>query len=190
MKKNVNVKKLAALAMLVAMAYVVAALFRFSLVPAAPFLKYDPKDVIIAIGGFLFGPVEGAMIAAVVALLEMVTVSTTGWWGCAMNFISSATFVVPAALLYRKHHTFKGALLGLVIGACLTTGTMLLWNWLVVPIYQGTPRDAVADMLLPVFLPFNGAKSAINAVLTILVYKPVARALRHARLVPQSEEKK
>ena len=66
-------------------------------------------------------------------------------------------------------------------------GTMLLWNRLVVPVYQGTPRDAVADMLLPVFLPFNGAKSAINAVLTLLVYKPVARALRHAKLVPQSE---
>ena len=188
MKKPVNVKKIATLAMLSAMAYVVAALFRFSLVPAAPFLKYDPKDVIIAIGGFLFGPVEGLMMAAVVALLEMITVSTTGWWGCAMNALSSAAFVIPAALVYRKYHSFKGALIGLVCGAVLVTGTMLLWNWLVVPIYQGTPREAVADMLIPLFLPFNAIKSGINAVLTVLIYKPVVKALRHAKLVPPSSK--
>lgn len=189
MKKKLNVKKIATLAMLVAMAYVVMAVCRIPLMPAAPFLKYDPKDVVISIGGFLFGPVEGAMMSLVVALLEMVTVGTTGWWGFAMNFLASAAFVVPAALVYRRHHSFKGAVLGLVLGAVLMTASMLGWNYLITPIYQGMPRAAVADMLIPVFLPFNGIKAGINAVLTLVVYKPVVKALRRAKLVPQSGEK-
>ncbi len=189
MKKQLNVKKIATLAMIVAMAYVVMSVCRLPLVPAAPFLKYDPKDVIISIGGFLFGPIEGALVSLTVALLEMVTVGTSGWWGFAMNFIASATFVVPAAIFYRRRHDIKGAIIGLLLGAVLMTGTMLLWNWLVVPIYQGTPREAVADMLLPIFLPFNALKAGVNVVLTMVIYKPVVKALRRAKLVPQSGEK-
>lgn len=190
MKKQLNVKKIATLAMLIAMAYVVMSVCRIPLVPAAPFLKYDPKDVVISIGGFLFGPVEGVAISFIVAFLEMITVGSTGWWGFAMNFIASATFVAPAAIVYRRKHNIKGAVWGLILGAVLMTGTMLLWNYLVVPLYQGTPREAVADMLLPVFLPFNAFKAAINVALTLVVYKPVVQALRRAKLVPQSSGEK
>lgn len=32
---------------------------------------------------------------------------------------------------------------------------------------------AVAELLLPVFLPFNLLKGSLNTVLTLLIYKPV-----------------
>lgn len=189
MKKKINTGKIASLAMLSAMAYVVMLICRVPLMPAAPFLKYDPKDVIIAIAGFLYGPIEGAAVSLLVAALEMVTVGSTGLWGMAMNFLASAAFVCTAAVIYRKDHTQKGAILGLAAGILAMTASMLLWNWLITPIYQGMPRAAVAAMLLPVFLPFNLIKSAINAVLTLLIYKPVVKALRRAKLVPPSGEK-
>lgn len=34
---------------------------------------------------------------------------------------------------------------------------------------------AVAELLLPVFLPFNLLKGSLNTVLTLLIYKPVER---------------
>ena len=51
--KHEQTKKLTVLAMLCAVAYVIVALVR---IPVVMFLKYEPKDVIIAFGGFLYGP--------------------------------------------------------------------------------------------------------------------------------------
>ena len=42
-------------------------------------------------------------------------------------------------------------------------------------------------MLLPVFLPFNLLKTALNSTLTMLLYKPVVSALRASRLLPPTE---
>lgn len=49
---NERTKKLTTLAMLCALSYIAVAVFR---IPVVLFLKYDPKDVIIAIGGFIYG---------------------------------------------------------------------------------------------------------------------------------------
>ena len=53
---SANTRKLTTLAMLAALAIVLVALIHFPLVPAAPFLEYDPADIPIFIGTFLFGP--------------------------------------------------------------------------------------------------------------------------------------
>ncbi|MDL2214544.1 ECF transporter S component, partial [Clostridia bacterium OttesenSCG-928-O13] len=70
--------------------------------------------------------------------------------------------------------------------ALAMTGVMLLWNYFITPLYMGFPRDAVAAMLLPVFLPFNLIKGGLNAAITMLLYKPLVMALRKAGMVPQS----
>ena len=51
-------------------------------------------------------------------------------------------------------------------------------NGMPASIYMGYPREAVADLLLPVFLPFNLLKGGLNAALTFLLYKPVVTVLR------------
>ena len=68
--KHEKMKKLTVLAMLSAIAYVAVALLRF---PVVLFLSYEPKDVVIAIGGFLYGPMSAFLISAVVSVVEMVT---------------------------------------------------------------------------------------------------------------------
>ena len=64
------------------------------------------------------------------------------------------------------------------------TGMMLLWNAFLTPLYMGAPRDAVIAMLVPVFLPFNALKGGLNAAITLLLYKPLVKALRAAKLLP------
>ena len=48
---------------------------------------------------------------------------------------------------------------------------------------MGYPRDIIAGMLIPVFLPFNLIKGGLNAAITMLLYKPVITALRRSNLI-------
>lgn len=180
--KKIDTKRLTILAMLTAMAYVVMYFLR---IPVT-FLTYEPKDAILTITGFLFGPFDALIAIVLVALVEMFTVSETGPIGMLMNVIAAATFVCTASVIYRKHHTLKGALVGLIVSVLLMTGVMLLWNYLITPLYQGVPRSVVAGMLVPLLLPFNLIKGTLNAAITMLLYKPIVQTLRKARLVPAS----
>ena len=179
-----NTKQLAMIGMLCALAYIVVALIR---IPVVSFLKYEPKDVIVVMGGFMFGPLASFAISAIVSLVEMVTISDTGIIGCVMNLISTCAFACTAVFIYKKKRTLPGAVIGLGVGVAVMTVIMLLWNYLITPLYMGYPRDAVAAMLVPVFLPFNLLKGGLNAGITLLIYKPVVRALRRAHLLESDE---
>jgi riboflavin transporter FmnP len=176
-------KKLVIIGMLCAVAYAVMLIGRF---PVVLFLKYDPKDVIITIGGFIYGPVTAALVSAVVSLIEMFTTSETGIIGLIMNILSSCSFACVAAWIYKKRHTLKGAVAGLIAGCAAMTAVMLLWNYLITPLYMGYPREAVAQLLIPAFLPFNLLKGGLNAAVTMLLYKPVVTALRRSGLIEAS----
>lgn len=189
MKKDQTVKKMVLLAMLAAMAFIMVSLIRIPIFPAAPFLKYEPKDVIITIGGFVLGPIASFIVSVLVSLIEMVTISETGPIGALMNLISTCSFACTAAFIYKKKHTLGGAIVGLTVGAVFMAGTMLLWNWLITPLYQGIPRAGIEPMLLPVFLPFNLLKAGLNTAFILALYKPLVTALRKTRLVAHAEKK-
>lgn len=180
MKKRFSVKKLVLLAMLAAMAYVIVSLVR---IPVVLFLKYEPKDVVITIGGFLLGPMAAFITSLVVSLLEMVTISETGPIGCLMNLISTCAFSCTAAFIYKRKHTLSGAVSGLAVGGVFMVILMLLWNWLITPLYMGVERSVVEGMLLPAFLPFNTLKAGLNSALILLLYKPLVTGLRKTGLV-------
>ena len=182
--KKIDIRMMAVLAMLCALAYVSVLVFSPIKVQ---FLSFEIKDAILAIGAFLYGPWVALLSVVMVAFLELVTISQTGWIGLLMNVLSSAFFLCPAALGYRRRRSMSGAINGLVLGVLLTTGAMVLWNWLVTPLYMHVPRETVEQMLIPLFLPFNALKATINAVLTVLLYKSVVTALRKARLFPTAD---
>jgi len=186
-KNNTTTKQLTLAAMLAAMAYA-AMLITRPLPSVAGFLSYDLKDVVIAIAGFLLGPAAAFLITLVVSLIEMLTVSSTGPIGLLMNVLSTAAFVLPPAILYRRERTLRGAALGLGLGVVLMTALMLAWNYIVTPLYMGVPRSVVVGMLLPTFLPFNLVKGGLNAGITMLLYKPLSRTLKRAGLLPGQGE--
>ena len=185
--KHDSVRKLVLMSMLAAVAYLLVAVVR---IPVVLFLKYEPKDTVITIGGFLLGPMASLIISLIVSLVEMVSVSDTGLIGCVMNFLSTCSFACIAALIYKKNRTLKGAVLGLLLGSASMICVMLLWNWLITPLYMGGTREAVEAMLLPVFLPFNALKAGFNSALVLTLYKPLTGALRRAKLLPQTAGQK
>lgn len=156
----------------------------------AGFLSFDPKDAIIVIAGFALGPLATIIISVLVALIELITISTTGPIGFLMNILASTAFALLPAIVYNKKRTFKNAMLALLASSIMTVAIMLLWNWLVTPLYLHVPREAVVGQLLPVFLPFNALKCAINVVLIAVLYKPCVRILRRVKLLPSTRESK
>lgn len=172
---NSKTKKVTTVAMLCAIAYVVMVVGR---IPIVLFLKYDPKDVIITLGGLIWGPLTSFTVSVIVSVIEMLSVSETGILGCVMNIVSTCSFACTASFIYKKKHTLSGATVGLLSGSIAMVAVMLLWNYLITPLYMGYPREAVVKLLLPAFLPFNLLKAGLNASFTFLLYKPVISALR------------
>lgn len=175
-----KVRRITTVAMLCAIAYVLMITVR---IPVVLFLKYEPKDVIIAIGGFIYGPMTAATVSFVVSLIELLTASDTGIIGFIMNVLSSCSFACTAALIYKKSKNLKGAVSGLAVGVVLMCCVMLLWNYLITPLYMKIDRSQVASLLLPAILPFNLLKGCLNAAITFLIYKPVVSALRKTNLI-------
>jgi len=186
-KKLFNVKTLVVLAVLSAIAYILASVIRIPLVPGPVNLGYEPKDVVLVIAGFLYGPFAPLAMAAAIALLEGFTTSVLGPIGIPMNFISSVAFACTASVIYKKWHTLKGASVGLVISVFLTVIVMLLWNYALTPILMGWPRERVVPLLVPLFLPFNLIKYSLNAAFTVMLYKPLRIALGKSGILPASK---
>ncbi len=187
-KRSLNVKSTVCMAMLCALAIVADVFLRIPGIGG--FLTYEPKDVVLTIAGFIFGPVAGIVMSLIVCLTEMLTVSSTGIIGMLMNFISSAVFVGVSSLIYSKKKTLSGAISGLCIASISMTIVMLLWNYIVTPIYMNVDRSVVLSMILPLLLPFNLLKAGLNSTLAMFLYKAVVTALRKSKLIPESKSGK
>ena len=187
-KSTTNIQKLTTMALLCAIAFAGTVLMHsIPVMPSAPYLSLDPKDAVIAIGGFIFGPIAALVMTLVVSLVEMVTISSTGFIGLLMNVLSTGVFVTVSTIFYHRKPKLKNAVIGLMIGTVSMTLMMILWNFLITPIYTGAPREVIVPMLPTVFLPFNLLKGTINSGITLFLYKTVVTALRKAKLLPKSD---
>ncbi|MDE5758310.1 MAG: ECF transporter S component [Allobaculum sp.] len=183
---TISTKKITMLGMFTAMAVVFCLLVRIPLVPSVSFLSYDPKDIIIGIAGFLYGPMSAFIVSMLSSAIELILRggNIIDWF---MNVISTCSFICTAAFVYKKVHSKNGAFYGLMAGMALNILAMIAWNYVMDPIYFGMPQPAV-NAMLPAIALFNFLKDAINAVLLLLVYKPVSNALHQAGLIERREE--
>lgn len=182
---NMTTKKITTLGMLCALAVIVNLLIHFPLIPSVEFLSYDAKDVIIVIGGFIYGPGSAFIMSVITSLLEIMY-RGGNLFDVLMNVISTCTFACVAAWIYKRDHTREGAFIGLGAGIVCCVLSMLLWNYIVTPIYFGMPREAVVSILIPGILPFNLLKCGLNTGLTLFLYKPIVGVFRRTSLVEHS----
>ena len=189
--RKLDLEKVCGIAIFSALAFVVALVCNV-IPPIAGFLSLDVKDAVIAIASFTYGPISAVLISFIAAFIELLTFSTTGWYGFVMNFVSSAVFSVVASFIYRKFRSINGALVAFFAAIIATTGVMLLLNVFVTPIYlfdylkimpEAAAREYVMSILPTILLPFNASKALLNSSVTMLLYKPLTVALAKAKLV-------
>lgn len=174
-----KIRKLCALALFTALAYASVLISPIKV----NFLTFDCKDAVMCIGAMFYGPVSGVVMSLLTALVEMVTVSTTGPWGMLMNFISSTVFVLAASLIYKYKRNMTGAVIGLIASALATTAVMMPANLIITPLYMGVSSSDVAKLIPSLLLPFNFIKASLNASLVLILYKPITTALKKTGLV-------
>ena len=170
-----STKRIAITALFCAAAAICTLFLEFPILPAAPWLKYDPSGVVALIAGLAFGPATGVVVSTVSYLPHLVTGS--GFWGMLMAIIATLSLVLPTSLIYQRKTTFKGALIGMGVGAIVCLVCCLVANVIVTPIYAHMTTQEVIDLILPVLLPFNAIKIAINCVVCAFIYKPITKAL-------------
>ena len=168
------------------------------LIPA--FIKMDFSDLPALLGAFALGPVYGVIISFMKNLLHIVIKGTsTACVGELSNFILGAIFSAVAGYLYKHHKSRKTAIIGAVAGAVVMGVLSVPSNYFVVyPAYvqfYHMPLEAILGMyqaILPsadslikcliIFnLPFTLVKGLLDAVLCMLIYKPLSPILHGRR---------
>ena len=185
-KKNIKIdtRTVVGVAVFSALAFVLSLVIRFPVM----FLTFDVKDAIICTSAFIYGPIAAPIVSVLAALLELITVSSTGLYGFLMNFFSSAALSTVASLVYRKWRTLNGAIVSMLAAVIAMVAVMMGANLLITPYYMtGGSVAAVAELIPSVLLPFNLAKGLLNAAITLLIYKPIKIAMKRAGLL--SKEK-
>ena len=102
--KKIETKKIAVSAMLAAVAFLVTMLT--AIFKVSGFLSLDLKDAVLSIIALMYGPFYGFISVIVVALVEFVTISTTGLYGLVMNILSSGTFALICGFIYKFKRNF------------------------------------------------------------------------------------
>ena len=169
-----------ATALFVALAYLAMFVFR---IQVAGLLTFDLKDAVMCVGAFWLGPIAGVLMTALVALLEFLTVSSTGPYGLLMNFLSSASFVLAASVIFRIRRTRLSAIVGLIAAIPFMTAVMMVANLFITPLYTGMTTEDVANKIPTLLLPFNLVKATLNAAITALLFQPVRTALHRVKIV-------
>mgnify|MGYP001637807519 FL=1 len=168
------------------------------LIPA--FIKMDFSDLPALLGAFALGPVYGVIISFMKNLLHIVIKGTsTACVGELSNFILGAIFSAVAGYLYKHHKSRKTAIIGAVAGAVAMGVLSVPSNYFVVyPAYvqfYHMPLEAIlgmyqailpsADSLIKCLilfnLPFTLVKGLLDAVLCMLIYKPLSSILHGRR---------
>ena len=193
MKKNLSVQYLTRIAVLTALASI---LFLIE-IPVVAFYKLDLSNLPVLLGAFSMGPVPGLIILLLKSLIGMLH-SSSMYVGELADFIMGAAFVLPAALIYRRHKTRNTALIGMAVGTVVMIVVAVLVNWkIMIPFYMtayGMPMEAVVGMatkavpfvdtewklLLCVTAPFNLLKGVVLSSLTFVLYKHLSPLL-HVR---------
>lgn len=195
MKKTINVKYIAKIGILSAIAAVLM-LFELPLWFAPPFYKLDFSEIPILIGSFALGPLAGVIMELLKNLINLLLDgTTTAFVGEFANFVTGCAFVLPSALIYKYHKSLRTAVLGMLAGTASLIFVGALMNYFIliptfsklyelpleVIVAMGTKVNAsITDLkTLVVFavMPFNLLKAVACSVVTLLLYKRVSKIL-------------
>ena len=192
-RKTVSAKLIARVGVLGAIAALLFLIPGIPIVP--PIYKLDFSTVPMLLGGFSLGYVPGLLILLIKDLVGLTNSSSMGV-GELADFLASAAMMLTAVAIYRRHHSRRGALIGLIAGTAVMTVVAALVNYFIlIPFYvaaMNMPAEAIVSMIgkvipavdsLPRLIafattPFNLLKGVVLSVITFLLYKRLSPLLK------------
>ena len=193
--KVISIRKLTVTAMLSAISTVLMFL-DFSLPMLIPgFVKMDVSELPALIASFAIGPTSGVVVCLVKNLFNLIFHSSTGGIGELCNFILGAAFVATAGLIYKYRKTRKTAIIASLCGAVVMALISVPVNYFIshpvyaklfggidaiIEAYQSIRAgvDGLLECLVIFNLPFTFVKGLIDALICLLIYKPLSPILK------------
>ncbi len=169
----------------------------FPLLFLAPeFYKLDFSELPVLLCGFFLGPSASVACEGVKILLKLLLKGTsTAFVGDFANFVIGCSFALPATIWYQTHQNKRSAILGLILGTLVMTTLGTAFNAVyLLPRFSelyGIPLDVIVSMgtqihpsvynvasfVVLCVAPLNLLKGTVVSILTMLLYKRVARPL-------------
>jgi len=169
----------------------------FPLLFLAPeFYKLDFSELPVLLCGFYLGPSATVACEGIKILLKLLLKGTsTAFVGDFANFVVGCSFVLPATIWYHAHKSRHSAFLGMVVGtlSMAILGSAFNAVYLLPKFSQlfGLPLDTIIAMgaaingsvtnvttfVMLCVAPLNLVKGAVVSMLTMLLYKRVAKPL-------------
>lgn len=183
-----NTRRWVTLGLLTAIAFLLMFLIEFPLLPAHPFLKYDPSEIPALIGALLLGPTAGVVVEfGKNILFLMAGRSEFGWLGILPNFLAGATMVMTAGWVYATRPSPRRALFGMLLGTVLMSAVLAVTNYyFFLPILWGIPPQERLALVLGAITPFNLLKGSISSVAAYAVKSrlpiPIKRTIERERV--------
>ncbi len=187
-RKLFDTRKLVFTAMLAAISAVLY-MFSFSIPILPTFLTYDFSDVPAVLAALTMGPVSGVFVSLIKALLNLGS-SMTGGVGELADFAMSCFLIISAGIIGKKFNTYKGAIIGCIIGSVLMAALSIVTNYFIVyPIYANImPIEAILQMykdinpnvdgLLGCILMFNTPFTLVKGLIASAICLPLYKVLR------------
>jgi len=192
--KKWSAKKIACTGLLAALGGVLMTI-EIPLVFLAPdFYKLDISDVAALVAGFLLGPVSAVCVEFIKAVLHVVLHGThSAFVGELAAFVCGCSLVLPTSYLYLLKRTRKRAVFSTVVGGLVLMVFASVFNgFYLIPKFAelyGIPVDVIVSMgsainksitslwsfVALATAPFNFFKAATDAVIVILIYKPISK---------------
>lgn len=164
------------------------------------FLKLNFSDIPVLIGTFALGPLSGVIIVVMKVVINLALTGThTAFVGELADLLIGIALVIPAGLIYKKHRTFKGALVAMAAGTAVSVVMAVLVNWLLlvpfyVQVYFNGNWEGLVNTLKPLFpnvtretfynyylwlsiVPFNILRCLVAVLITLPVYKHISRVI-------------
>lgn len=183
-----DTRKLVFTALMAALSSVLM-LFSFN-VPIMPgFISFDFSDFPAVMASLTMGPVSGVFVCLVKNIINLFT-TKTGGVGELSNFLLSCCLVIPTGLIGKKINTYKGAIIGAVVG-CFVMGILsIVTNYFIVyPIYENImPMETIIGLykainpnvnsLLECLIIFNAPFTFVKGLVASLLCLPLYKVLR------------
>ena len=172
--------------------------FDFPLPVAPTFMKMDLAEIPVIVSGFILGPVECVLVAVLKVVIKFVIKgSSTMFLGELANIIGSISYALPASLIYKALKTKERAVIGMALGAFLSSIVCTLcYALFLFPVYIRAfymTEEKIIEMcskILPFIdsmnkvylfsvLPFNLVKFSVTSVITYFFYKSISKYIKN-----------
>jgi len=200
--KKMTVKQMSVIAIFSALSVILYYFGKFNLPFFPSWLDIQFSDVPALLTSFMYGPASGVLIIIVRFFCKLPGTSTVGV-GELADVLIGVTLCLVAGFFYKKHRTFKGAIIAMVLGMASATVMATVANWLIlIPAYkeiakfpqaaltgtmdtilggQGIVTDAnfMVYYLFIGVIPFNLFRYVLVFVITLILYKRLKMLIVH-----------